>query len=175
MAVMKPSVGRIGSQLWAGFGRRRRQADELTGALVRELADLKLEIRHANQIQYHRLLVEQSSQAMGDPMLAAALSTLSDVPERRQRQLLFANREYVTILLAHRIGVVDWDELIGHLRILCRNAVFADYWQRTGEHRMSLPAHTLEGRAGLAVDAIMDELADDPDDWWVVGPDRADT
>ncbi|MYW68198.1 hypothetical protein GTY65_29590 [Streptomyces sp. SID8379] len=168
MAIWKPELGRLGARLRGGLGRRGRD-DELAAVLVRELVALQREIRHANLIQYHRLVVEQASQAMDDPELAATLSTLPDVTDRKRRQLLFANREYATVLLAHRVGMFDWEELIGHLRILCRNTVFADYWQRTTEHRRSLPPHTLEGRAGHAVDVLMEELADEPDEWWVVG------
>ncbi|EFE67748.1 predicted protein [Streptomyces viridosporus ATCC 14672] len=81
-----------------------------------------------------------------------------------------AGRQYGAILLGHRVGGYDWDVLIGHLRVLCRNQVSKEYWEMTVEHRLSLPSRSLEARVGKAVDAIMDDLADDPDEWWVVGP-----
>ncbi|MGH1555436.1 DUF6082 family protein [Streptomyces sp. L7] len=45
--------------------------------------------------------------------------------------MLFSNRQFGSLLLAHRIGACDWDELLGHLRVLCRNAVFVEYWDHT--------------------------------------------
>ncbi|WP_037640992.1 DUF6082 family protein [Streptomyces bicolor] len=168
MPTLMPPLRRIGLAMRAGF-RRRRHQEELVLGLVRELARLRSEIHYANLIQYHRLVMEQSSEAMDDPALGETLSTLKAVTERQRRQLLFANREYATVLLAHRIGLFDWDELIGHLRVLSINPVFADYWRRTAEHRLSLPHESLEATVGRAVDVLMEELADDPDEWWVVG------
>ncbi|MFF4910894.1 DUF6082 family protein [Streptomyces sp. NPDC001260] len=176
MPTLMPSFRRIGSAMRAGFGRRRHQ-EELVLALTREVAGLRSEIHYANMIQYHRLVVAQSSQATDDPALAETLSTLNAVTERERRQLLFANRQYATVILAHRIGVFGWDELVGHLRVLSRNPVFADYWSRTKEHRRSLPDESLEALVGRAVDVLMEELAEDPDEWWVVGsnlPDSSD-
>ena len=37
------------------------------------------------------------------------------------------------------------------------------------EHRLSLPDDSLEGRIAKAVDAVLEELDEDPDEWWVVG------
>ncbi len=127
------------------------------------------EMHNANEIQLQSLIVGQVERAMKDPALMAAMSTLEGLPDHKRRQLLFVNREYATILLAYRIGSVNWGELLGHLRVLCRNAVFAEYWERTGEHRRSLPRQSTEAKVGEAVDVIMEELADDPDEWWVVG------
>jgi hypothetical protein len=179
MATQKPGVRRIGSATWSGaVGRmsapfrrpsRRRRQEELTQDLLRQLAGVAEEIRHANLIQLQRLIVGQVDRAMADPALMAAMSTLDDLPDFRRRQLLFVNREYATILLAYRIGSVDWGELLGHLRVLCRNSVFADYWERTAEHRRSLPVESVEAKVGEAVDVIMEELAEGPDEWWVVG------
>jgi hypothetical protein len=171
MAALMPPLRRIGSAVRAGLSRRRRREDADL-ALVRELALLRREIHNANLIQYHRLLVEQASRAIDDPDLAAAWSTLPEVTDRQRRQLLSANREYLLLLLAHRIGMVDWDELIGHVRVLSRNAVFADYWRRTAEHRLSLPLESLESKVGRVVDVLVEEMADDPDEWWVVGPEE---
>ncbi|MGV4890925.1 DUF6082 family protein [Streptomyces viridosporus] len=59
-----------------------------------------------------------------------------------------AGRQYGAILLGHRVGGYDWDVLIGHLRVLCRNQVFKEYWEMTVEHRLSLPSRSLEARGG---------------------------
>lgn len=187
MATLAPVARRIGSAVVAALGamrvpftargNRRRRQEELTLELLAKLTFIAEGIEHmvqeahrTNLIQQHRLVTQQLDRAIDDPSLAAALSTLSGISDLKRRQLLFANREYGTILLAHRIGYVDWNELLGHLRMLSRNEVFAEYWERTVEHRRSLPEESLEARVGRAVDTIMEELADDPDEWWVVGP-----
>jgi hypothetical protein len=153
----------------------RRRQEELALELLRELTRLADEIRYANLLQHHRIIAAQVDHALADPTLASAMSTLDGVSAGKRRQVIFANREYSAILLGHRVGVYDWSALIGHLRVLCRNQVFREYWEMTGQHRKSLPAETLEARVGKAVDVIMEELAEDPDEWWVVGPDTGST
>ncbi|MFE9443251.1 DUF6082 family protein [Streptomyces sp. NPDC006602] len=138
--------------------------------LLRELTRLTDEIRHANLIQLHRITAAQVDHAMADPALASAMSTLEGLSDGKRRQVLFVNREYGAIILGHRIGAYGWAEMIGHLRVLARNQVFKEYWGMTGEHRRSLPQDSLEAKTGKAVDQIMEELAEDPDEWWVVGP-----
>ncbi|MGW0824304.1 DUF6082 family protein [Streptomyces sp. NPDC002845] len=186
MATLTPAVRRIGSAVVAGLGlmrapfardsRRRRQEEltlELLGkvTLVAEGIDrLVEEIHRANLIQHYRLTADQLGSAIEDPSLAAALSTLDGLSEAKRRQLLFVNRQYGSTLLGHRVGALDWGELIGTLRVLARNDVFAEYWDRTAEHRRSLPEDSLEARVGQVLDAIVEELADDPEVWWVVGP-----
>ncbi|MDH6452162.1 MULTISPECIES: DUF6082 family protein [unclassified Streptomyces] len=147
----------------------RRRQEELALALLREVTRLAEEIRNANLIQHHRIVAAQVDHAMADPALASAMSTLDSLTDAKRRQVLFANREYGAVLLGHRIGVYGWNELIGHLRILARNRVFKEYWEMTVEHRRSLPRGTLEAEVGKAVDVILEELAEDPDEWWVVG------
>ena len=39
----------------------------------------------------------------------------------------------------------------------------------TAEHRRSLPAESVDAKVGSVVDVMLGELADDPDEWWVVG------
>lgn len=138
--------------------------------LLRQLARVAEELQQANLIQHHRLVVEQLDREIDDASLAAASSTLTGLSEQRRRQMIFANRSYGTVLLGHQVGRLTWEELIGHLRVLCRNPLFAEYWERTAEHRRSLPAESLERRVGKVVDTILEELEDDPDEWWVVGP-----
>ncbi|WP_405843053.1 DUF6082 family protein [Streptomyces sp. NBC_01518] len=144
--------------------------EELTRALIHQLSCVTDEIRHANLLQHHRITSDETDHAMADPALAAVMSTLPELSDNKRRQVLYVNRRYATVVLGYRIGSYGWDELIGHLRVLGRNPVFAEYWQATGEHRRSLPNQSLEVRVGQAVDVIMDELAEDPDEWWVVGP-----
>lgn len=156
-----------------GTRRQETTLPDLVAQIARlgeELHAIGRELRRANEIQVHRLLTEQLDRAIDDPTLAAAMSTLSGISEHKRRQMLFANREYATILLSHRTGTIDWSELLGNLRVLCRNEVFAEYWERTVEHRRSLAAGSLERLVGEAVDTLMEELADDPEEWWIVGP-----
>ncbi|QKZ19501.1 DUF6082 family protein [Streptomyces chartreusis] len=181
MATQTPAArpSRIGSAVMAGLGflraplgrGRRRRQEELLLELLRQLALMTEEMRRANLIQQYRLTVEQLDRAIDDPSLAMAMSTLTGLSERQRRQMLFANRQYGVLLMAHRVGVYDWDELVGHLRVLCRNEIFAAYWASTVEHRRSVPSESLESRVGLVVDAMLDDLRDDPDEWWVIGPD----
>ncbi|WP_019072357.1 DUF6082 family protein [Streptomyces hokutonensis] len=149
--------------------------EPLVRELLRQVASLAEELRNANLIQLHRIAEAQTDRAIADPLLAEAMSTLPDPSGNRRRQLLFANMQYAKILLNHRVGAIGRDELLGHLRVLCRNLVFQEYWELTRDHRKSLPRESLEATVGRAVDAIMDELRDDPDEWWVVGPDTEPT
>lgn len=177
MATQNLAARSIGSALAAAltllrapFMRdARRERDEVMAELLRLIARVGEELHYANMIQQHRLITEQLDRAIDDPALAAALSTLPGLSDQKRRQMLFANREYASVVLAHRIGVLAWEELMGHLRILCRNPVFAEYWERTSEHRRSLPVESLDARVGQALDVILDEMGDDPDEWWVVG------
>ncbi|MFF4275844.1 DUF6082 family protein [Streptomyces sp. NPDC001536] len=149
---------------------RRRRQEPPAEELLRQLTLLAQEIRHANLIQLHRIAAAQLERAIEDPALAEAISTLPGLSEHRRRQAIFVNSQYSAIVLNHRVGATEWDELIGHLRILCRNPVFDDYWEMTREHRRSLPRESLEARVGRAVDVIVEGLRDDPEEWWVVQP-----
>ncbi|MEU8752328.1 DUF6082 family protein [Streptomyces chartreusis] len=181
MATQIPAAraSRIGSALVAGLGlmraffargTRRRRQEEILLDLLRQLTLMTEEIHRANLIQQYRLTLDQMDRAIDDPSLADAGSTLTGLPVAKRRQMIFANREYGSLLMAHRVGLYDWEELKGHLRVLCRNKLFAEYWDRTVEHRRSLPAESIEARVGAVVDVMIEELADDPEEWWIVGP-----
>lgn len=100
------------------------RAEELAEQLVQQLTLLAKEIRHANLIQLHRISVEQMQRGMADPALADAVSTLSGLSERERRQMIHVNAQYHGIVLQHRVEAMTWNELMGHLRVLCRNPVF---------------------------------------------------
>ncbi|MEV6942363.1 DUF6082 family protein [Streptomyces sp. NPDC051172] len=168
----------IGSAVVAGLGLRgmsfarggrSRRLEQLLTELVQQLGLMTEEIRRANLIQHYRLIVDQNDRKLDDPLLAEASSTLGGLSDDRRRQMIFANQQYGSLVLAHRVGALGWDELLGHLRVLCINSVFAEYWDRTVEHRRSLPQDSVEARIGAAVDVMMEELAEEPDEWWVVG------
>lgn len=172
---MVAGLGLMRTSLAARSDRHRRR-EEHGAALLAQLTcisegigKMAREMHRANLIQHYRLTADQLERAIDDPSLATSLSTLADLSAAKRRQLLFANRQYALTLLAHRVGALDWDELIGTLRVLATNAVFAEYWEHTGDHRRSLPEESLEARVGRIVDAIVEELAEDPDEWWVVG------
>ncbi|MEU6354499.1 DUF6082 family protein [Streptomyces sp. NPDC047072] len=139
-------------------------ADRMADGLARVAEEMRL----ANKIRVRELFAEQMDRSIDDAVLAAALSTLRDLPAPKHRQMLFANKHYSLLLLAYEARELDRGELLGHLKVLSRNAVFAEYWQLTSEHRKLLPWESLEARTGRAVDVIMDERLDDLEEWWVV-------
>jgi len=145
------------------------QQDELIRELTRQIGFMVEELRNANRIQLHRLFGEQLERAIDDPSFADVLGVPGGVSLERRRQLAFANKQYVLILLSYRIGDIDRGELLGHLKYLSKSPVFAEYWQRSSEARSSLPKESLEARIGRAVDAVMDERLGDLEEWWVTG------
>ncbi|MGC9536695.1 DUF6082 family protein [Streptomyces sp. UG1] len=147
------------------------QAVRLLGGVTEAVGRLAEELHRANLIQLQGFLLGRLDRAIDDPSLADSLSTFTDLSDEKRRQMLNANAQYALILLGHRVGALDRSELLGHLKVLRRNPVFAEYWQRSAHGREDLPAESFEARVGRAVDAIMDERLDDLDEWWVVGPD----
>src|SRR4051794_32297157 len=85
------------------------ESAEPSGLLIAAVAGLTQEQRSANVIRYYRMLIDQLDRAIDDPSLAAVLSTVSDVSPEKRRQLLFANKQYVLIVLGHLIGVTARD------------------------------------------------------------------
>ncbi|SBT92233.1 hypothetical protein GA0115233_104171 [Streptomyces sp. DI166] len=131
--------------------------------------------KRAALIEQHRLHFDLMCKAMDDPALTAVLDTYdAEIPLDKQRQFLFANVLYVNALFYHRIGAWTRPELFGHLRILCQNPVFREYWEATRPHRMSLPRESEEAVLGSRMDDLIRELDDsDGDEWWVVGTDSS--
>jgi hypothetical protein len=134
--------------------------------------------KHAALTEQHRLHFDLLCKAMDDPALASVLDTYeTDIPPERQRQYLFANVLYVNALYYHRIGAWSITELYGHLRVICRNDVFREYWSATRHHRKSLPEASKEAELGRMMDGLveeMDRLSQDQndgdfDEWWVIG------
>ncbi|MFG2652337.1 DUF6082 family protein [Streptomyces sp. NPDC048436] len=127
--------------------------------------------RNAALISQQRLQFDMLSKAMDDPDLAAVLDTF-DVPldPRTLRQYLFANAVYTNALLFWRVGNFGWEEVHGHLRLICQNPIFRGYWKATRPHRASLLDTSDEARLGRMVDKLIQDLEDaDTDEWWVVG------
>ncbi|MGI5194370.1 DUF6082 family protein [Streptomyces sp. CA-288835] len=133
--------------------------------------------RRAALTEQHRLHFDLLCKAMVDPALAAVLNTYEvDIAPEKQRQYLFANALYTNALYFHRIGALTRRELHGHLRIMCQNRIFQEYWAATQHHRESLPDSSEEAELGQMMDDLMQEQADsDTDEWWVVGAPPEET
>ncbi|MEV0222683.1 DUF6082 family protein [Streptomyces sp. NPDC050704] len=126
--------------------------------------------REARLAEQQRLQAYLLDKALDDPDLAEVLSTIEEVDPKRRRQYLFANAMYTNALLAYRVGVVNWEELHGHLRVICQSSVFRDYWDATHPHRASLKDGSTEARVGQMVDVLIQDLDEaDTEEWWVVG------
>ncbi|WP_427921961.1 DUF6082 family protein [Streptomyces sp. cg40] len=108
------------------------QQDELIRELTRTIGFMVEELRNANRIQLHRLFAEQLDRAIDDPAFADVLGVPGGVSAERRRQLAFANKQYVLILLNYRVGSIDRGELLGHLQYLSRSPVFAESSWRSG-------------------------------------------
>lgn len=120
--------------------------------------------------EQQRLQFYLLSKAMDDPDLAAVFSSADVHSPTRRRQFLFANAMYTNHLLAYRLGIVNWEELHGHLRVICRNQVFRQYWETTRHHRASLNDASVEAQVGRMADSLIQDLDDaDSEEWWVVG------
>lgn len=151
----------------AMVSRRQRRLDELR-LRIEQLE--RAGSRHLQLVQQQQLQFSLLSKAIDDPDLAAVLSTVDDVTPLRRRQFLFANAIYTNALLAYRIGTVSLEELHGHLRVVCQNPIFREYWEATRPHRASLPDSSNEARVGRMVDELFRDLDEaDTDEWWVVG------
>ncbi|MFI6490810.1 DUF6082 family protein [Streptomyces sp. NPDC050564] len=145
--------------------QRRFEALRLRVAQVERNND-----RDARLAEQQRLQAYLLDKALDDPDLAEVLSTIDEVDPTKRRQYLFANAMYTNALLAYRVGVVNWEELHGHLRVICQSAVFRDYWDATRHHRASLKSTSEEARVGQMVDALIHDLDEsDTEQWWVVG------
>jgi hypothetical protein len=133
--------------------------------------------RRAALTEQHRLHFDLLCKAMDDPALAAVLDTYeSAVEPQKQRQFLFANVLYVNALYYYRIGAMNQAELYGHLRIICQNQIFREYWEATRPHRKSLPSASEEATLGRMMDELVQELdSADTDEWWVVGSPPEDS
>lgn len=126
--------------------------------------------RRANLMNYQRLQLDLLNKAIDDPELAVVLSTFETDSPTHLRQHLFANALYSNALFGYRMGVASLEELHGHLRVLCRSALFRRYWEATWPHRASLRDDSEEGRIGRMVDDLIHELDEaDTEEWWVVG------
>ena len=148
------------------FAQQRRHKN-LHLRVARAEQNDEREARLAEQQRFQAYLLDK---ALSDPDLAAVMSTIEEADATRRRQYLFANAMYTNALLAYRVGVVNLEELHGHLRVICQNAIFREYWAATHHHRASLKAGSTEARIGRMTDTLIRDLEEaDTEEWWVVG------
>ncbi|RII09419.1 hypothetical protein DSC45_30540 [Streptomyces sp. YIM 130001] len=154
----------------AQFRSQHRKYDELRLRIDR-LTAAEEHHRHTALIHQQRLQLTLLCKAVDDPELADVLDTYDEpLDPGVRRQYLFANAVYTNALLALRVGIVNREELYGHLRMICRSPVFQQYWHATRHHRASLKDGSDEVELGLLVDGLIRDLEDaDTDEWWVVG------
>ncbi|WP_406174271.1 DUF6082 family protein [Streptomyces sp. NBC_00996] len=155
----------------AALAAQQRRYEELR----QRVAEVERNDRQAMLTEQQRLQFYLLSKAMEDPDLAAVYSNVEVDSPTRRRQYLFANAMYSNALLAYRVGTVNWEELHGHLRMICRNATFRDYWDAHRPHRASLKRDSDEARVGRMVDGLIRDLDDaDTEEWWVAGEPPAE-
>ncbi|MFI5808042.1 DUF6082 family protein [Streptomyces sp. NPDC051561] len=124
--------------------------------------------RRTEMAAKHRLQFDVLCKAMDDPVLAQVLDTYEDsVRPEEHRQFLFANALYGNLLHAYRLGTTNLDETLGHLRGICQNHIFRDYWDATRHHRESLPAGSQERLLAAQVDEIVARASEAQDRWWI--------
>ncbi|MGW9024633.1 DUF6082 family protein [Streptomyces sp. NPDC055722] len=177
MVTQKHGTRGLGAAAAAGLGFavglvvavavQQLRYEELRLRIERTEQNDRREARLAEQQRLQSYLLDK---ALSDPDLAAVMSTIEEVDPTRRRQYLFANAMYTNALLAYRVRVVNLEELHGHLRVICQNAIFREYWEATRHHRASLKAESVEAGVGQMMDTLIHDLDEaDTEEWWVVG------
>lgn len=114
--------------------------------------------------RYQQLIAQMVNLAHGDGM-----DMFDALPDDKQAPMLYAHQQYELLVLSQRCGVISLEEVLGYLRELAHNPLFREYWGMTREHRRSIPQDSDEAAVQRAVDELVEELADDCDEWWVAG------
>ncbi|MBA4862382.1 hypothetical protein H1V43_13470 [Streptomyces sp. PSKA54] len=182
MATQKLEMRRFGSAAALGLAFAAGALAALA-TQQRRYAELRLRVTEVERSDRQAMLTEQQrlqfyllDKAMEDPELAAVYSNVQVESPIQRRQYLFANALYNNALLAYRVGIVNWEELHGHLRMFCQNRVFRDYWDAHRPHRASLHGGSEEAKVGRMVDRLIRDLNDaDTEEWWVVGEPLAES
>lgn len=129
--------------------------------------------RTAALAHQHRLHWELLSKAMDDEN--SALMEVLDaydptVPPKKQRQFLYANAMYTSMVFNYRIGNLSREQFYGSVRGMFQNPICREYWHATEHHRSTLDSASEEARLGFLVDRLLRQLEEsDSDEWWVVG------
>ncbi|MES5818388.1 DUF6082 family protein [Streptomyces sp. RG80] len=127
--------------------------------------------RQANLAHQHRLHWELLSKAMDNADLAEVLDAYDDtVSAKRQRQYLYANAMYTSMVFNYRLGNLSREQFYGAVRGMLQNPICREYWHATRNHRASLDSTSEQAQLGALVDDLLQQLEDaDIDEWWVIG------
>lgn len=133
---------------------------------LEELAIRRKALAHQQRMQWELL-----ARAIDDPSLAAVIDTYDkSIPVEKRRQFFYANAWYVHLFHVYRAGLLDREELYGHLREFFQSPIFREYWQASQHMRASLNDASEEAQLGYMVDGLVRDLDEaDTDEWWVVG------
>ncbi|CAL9400800.1 DUF6082 family protein [Streptomyces sp. enrichment culture] len=183
MATRKATAGRFLPWAAAGVGllagaltariTHQRIADAL-GERLEHLERATEEARRTTALTHqHRLHWELLSKAMdtGNAALLEVLDTYTPaVPQKTQRQFLYANALYTSLVFNHRMGNLSREQFHGSVRGMFQSAVCRDYWRATAHHRETLDQSSEEAELGRLVDRLLQQLDEsDNEEWWVVG------
>lgn len=161
--------------------RARRNAESQLRLERRDPVDH--EPHDADRTSEEQLWFDLFAAALSDPEADAAGNPATGTPTTTCRHHLFADALYRNALHAHSLGAVSLDELHGHLRVLCQNSIFRDYWRTMREQRASLESSSGEIEVEVEIEVeiarMVDELIHDmeeaeTDEWWVVGDPPVD-
>ncbi|WP_263973121.1 DUF6082 family protein [Streptomyces dioscori] len=154
--------------LTAFAAQRLHDENTLLAHLDRMHQEQQQHYQRIDMADKHRLQFDLLCKAVQDPDLSAVLDTYEiEVSQTQLRQYLFANALYGNILHAFRMGTVNLDEALGHMRGICQSRIFREYWEVTLHHRASLPADSQERLLSGHVDEIVTRASDENDQWWV--------
>ncbi|MEU9779952.1 DUF6082 family protein [Streptomyces phaeochromogenes] len=148
----------------------QRRLDE-TRLQVRRLELEELGSRRKALAHQQRMHWELLVKAIDDPSLAAVIDTYDkSIPSAKRRQFLYANAWYVNLYHLYRAGILDQEELYGHLREFFQSPLLREYWEASKGQRATLKQSSDEARIGRMVDDLIRDLDEaDTDEWWVVG------
>jgi hypothetical protein len=176
MVTRKNITGRFGAvaagMLLAARQRRLDRARLYERQLrLEELALRREALRHQQRMHWELL-----NRALDDPSLAEVIDAYDkSIPARKRRQFFYANAWYVNLYHLHQAGILDQEELFGHLRELFQTPLMREYWEASREQRASFKATSVESRVGTMVDGLLKDLNEaDTDEWWVVGTPPSD-
>jgi hypothetical protein len=176
MVTRKNITGRFGAvaagMLLAARQRRLDRARLYERQLrLEELALRREALRHQQRMHWELL-----NRALDDPSLAEVIDAYDkSIPARKRRQFFYANAWYVNLYHLHQAGILDQEELFGHLRELFQTPLMREYWEASREQRASFKATSVESRVGTMVDGLLKDLDEaDTDEWWVVGTPPSD-
>ncbi|WP_409469234.1 DUF6082 family protein [Streptomyces sp. HC307] len=149
---------------------RQRRLEE-TRLKERRLELEELGSRRRALAHQQRMHWELLAKAIDDPSLAAVIDTYDkSIPAEKRRQFFYANAWYVNAYHLYRAGILDQEELYGHLREIFQSPVLREYWEASKAQRATLKSSSDEARIGRMVDGLIRDLDEaDTDEWWVVG------